>query len=80
MFAYQFFLPKLSEVRRGDPTDPGVRGDVLLGQVAAGLLSLAVGALLSSLTGSPYPTYTAIFIAVVIGGTYQYALTRGATA
>lgn len=79
--AYQFFLPPLREVRKGDPTDNDVRGDVLLGQIAAGGLSLAVGALLSSMTGSPYPTYTALFIALLIGGVYQYALqTRGSNA
>lgn len=76
--AYQFFLPRLSEVRQADPGS--VRGDVLLGQVAAGALSLATGALLSSMTGSPMPTYTALFIAVIIGGVYQYAMTRKAEA
>lgn len=72
--AYAFFLPPLREVRKGDPSDPDVRGDVVLGQVAAGSLSLAVGVMLSWMTGSPYPTYTALFIALVIAVVYQYAL------
>lgn len=72
--AYSFFLPRLQDVRRGDPLNPDVRADVILGQVAAGALSLAVGVLLSGMTGSPYPTYTALFIAAVIAITYQYAL------
>jgi hypothetical protein len=72
--AYSFFLPPLREVRKGDPADADIRGDVLLGQIAAGSLSLAVGVLLSWMTSSPYPVYTALFIALVIAATYQAAL------
>lgn len=72
--AYQFFLPRLSEVRRADPNDPLLSGDVYLGQVAAGAVSVSVGVMLSALTGSRVPLYTSLFMALVIGGLYHYAL------
>lgn len=72
--AYQFFLPRLSEVRRADPSDPLLSGDVYLGQVAAGAVSVSVGVMLSALTGSRVPLYTSLFMALVIGGLYHYAL------
>jgi hypothetical protein len=79
--AYSFLLPRLQDVRRAGPTDPDIRNDVLLGQIAAGALSLATGLLLTWMSGSPYPAYTALFIAAVIGGAYQVALnSAGSTA
>jgi hypothetical protein len=71
---YQFFLPRLSEVRRADPGEPGMRGDVLLGQAAAGAVSLAVAGLLAWLTGSAVPVYATLFVALVIAGFYQLAM------
>lgn len=70
--AYSFLLPRLQEVRRA--SDEDMRRDVMLGQFAAGALSLATGVLLSWMTSSPYPTYTALFIAAVIASAYQMAL------
>lgn len=72
--AYQFFLPTLREVRQADPNDAKMRGDVLLGQVAAGSVSLGVGVLLGWLTGSKLPLMVSGFIALVIAGLYHYAL------
>lgn len=76
--AYQFFLPRLSEVRRADPDDRLMRGDVLLGQVAAGAVSISVGGMLTWLTGSRIPLLTSVFIALVIAGLYHYAMNGGA--
>lgn len=72
--AYQFFLPTLREVRQADPGDPKMRGDVFLGQVAAGSVSLGVGVLLGWMTGSKLPLVVSAFIALVIAGLYHYAL------
>lgn len=72
--AYQFFLPKLSEVRHADSTDTVTRGDVYLGQIAAGALSISVGGTMTMLTGSKIPLFTSILIACIIAGTYHYAL------
>lgn len=74
VFAYSYFLPRLSEVRRADASDPLMRGDVMLGQLAAGSVSMAVGVLLTALTGSQTPVVATLFIAVVIAVIYQYAL------
>ncbi len=73
-FLYSWFLPKLSEVRRADPADPTMRGDVLLGQIAAGSVSMTVGLLLSFLTDSKLPVITTLFVAIVIAVVYQYAM------
>lgn len=72
--AYQFFLPRISDVRRSDPDESGMRGDVLLGQLAAGAVSLSVGILLAWMTGSAVPVYATLFVALVIAAFYQLAL------
>lgn len=72
--SYQFFLPKLGEVRRAEPDDAYMRGDVYLGQLAAGATSVSVGAMLTLLTGSKVPLWTSVFVALIIAGVYQYAL------
>lgn len=72
--SYQFFLPRLSEVRRAEPDDKHMRGDVYLGQVAAGATSVSVGMMMTVLTGSKVPLWTSVFIALIIAAMYQYAL------
>lgn len=74
VFAYSYFLPRLSEVRRAEAGDTMMRGDVLLGQLAAGAVSMAVGMLLTWMTGSSLPAMTTLAIAVIIAVIYQYAL------
>lgn len=77
--AYQFFMPPLRDVRRASSADGDMRTDVVLGQVAAGSLTIAVGAMLSMLSDSSMPVFVSIFIALVIAACYQYALnTQGA--
>ena len=72
--AYQFFLPKLLDIRKATPADATMRNDVRMGQLAAGAVSLAIGSLLSWMMRSPLPVLVTIFIAFVNGGLYQYAL------
>jgi hypothetical protein len=73
--AYQLFLPPLQEVRRADPAvNRAVVHDVYLGQAAAGAVSIGVGAMLASVTGSRFPVYTSVFIAFIIAASYHYAL------
>jgi hypothetical protein len=79
VFAYSYFLPPLREVRRADPNDPDVRGDVILGQVAAMAVSLSIGGLVTWMTGSTIPVLTTIAVAVVIAIIYHYALQGGST-
>lgn len=72
--AYSFFLPPLREVRRAGTGDASMRGDVRLGQLAAGGVTLAVGVMLSYLVGSPIPLATAVVTALVIAAVYEMAL------
>lgn len=72
--SYQFFMPKLQDVRRADPSDPDVRADVFLGQLAAGATTVTIGGMLTMLTGSQIPLWASIIIALVIGSLYHYAL------
>lgn len=74
MTAYSFFLPPLREVRRANPNDPLIRGDVRMGQVAAGAVTLAVGVMLSYLVNSKVPLIVAVIIALVIAAAYETAL------
>jgi len=72
--SYQFFLPRLAEVREAEPDDPNMRSNVYLGQVAAASVSISVGVMLSMLTDSKIPLVTSVFIALVIAGMYHYAM------
>lgn len=73
---YQFFMPRLSDVRKADPNEPDMRGDVLIGQLAASALSIGIGATFTVLTGSKIPLWVSIFTALIIAGAYQYALSQ----
>lgn len=75
-YTYAQFLPSLREVRQAGPTDMTMRGDVLLGQVTAGMVSMTVGWLLSWMSGSQLPLLTTLAIAIIIAAAYQYALIR----
>lgn len=68
------FLPRLSDVRKAGADDTAMAGDVRMGEVAAVAMTLAVGVISSSLTGSPIPAYTAIGVSLVLVCTYEYAL------
>lgn len=72
--AYAQFLPRLAEVRQSSKDDSTMRGDVLLGQVAAGSVSMSVGVMLSWLTGSAAPVYAVLGVAIIIAITYQIAM------
>jgi hypothetical protein len=73
--AFLSFLPKLSDIRKADPaTDPGMVGDVRMGEVAATAVCVGVGAIVSSLTGSPVPAFTAVVVALTLICIYESAL------
>jgi hypothetical protein len=73
-FLYSWFLPSLREVRQATADDRSMRGDVLMGQIAAGSVSVTVGVLLSWMTGSSIPALTTLFVAALIGAIYSYAM------
>ena len=73
--AFGAFLPKISEVRRADPiNNPDVAADIRMGEVAAATLTLGIGVIASSLTGSPVPVYTALLMVVILVSLYESTL------
>jgi hypothetical protein len=72
--SFAVFLPRLTDVRKADPGDPGMHGDVRLGEVAACAVSIGIGVIASSLSGSPIPMYAAAFISVILIVVYEAAL------
>lgn len=73
--AFQFFLPKLSDVRKVDASsNPEIVGDVRMGEVAAIALALGVGAITSSLSQSPVPMFAAVVMVAILVCVYEAAL------
>lgn len=72
--AFQFFLPRLSEVRRSSPGDPDMAGDVRMGEIAAIAVCTAVGAIGSSLARSVVPMVVSMVTSFVIVCVYEAAL------
>jgi hypothetical protein len=73
--AYTAFLPRLSDVRRDGSAD--MRTDVYVGQIAAGGVSLLVGAIIGSLVGSRLPVIVSLIIAAFLAAVYHYAMLSG---
>lgn len=72
---FQFFLPKLSDVRKADvATDVSIVGDVRMGEVGATALCLGIGAMVSSLTGSSVPVVVALLTALILICLYETTL------
>lgn len=74
--SFQFFLPRLSDVRKADMNDGDMVGDVRLGEVAAIAVCTAVGAIGSSLSGSVVPMVVAGIVSVVLVCVYETALRK----
>lgn len=73
--AFSTFLPSFAEIRKSDPVrNPDVVGDVRMGEIAALTLSVGVGAILSSLTGSAVPAVVAVIMALILICLYEAAL------
>lgn len=72
--SFSQFLPRLSEVRKASRDDADMVGDVRLGEVAASAISIGIGVIASSLSGSPIPMYVCAFIAVILICVYESAL------
>lgn len=73
--SFTTFLPKLSDVRSSNAAaEPGMVGDVRLGEVAASAVTLGIGIIASSLSGSSIPMYAAAFVALILIVVYETAL------
>ena len=77
---FQGFLPKFTDIRRQDPaSDADFVKDVRMGELAAALLTIGVGAIMSSLTGTPYPAVISVISALGLVMLYETALRSNAT-
>lgn len=73
--SFNAFLPKLAEIRKATPADdPSFAADVRTGEVAAVALTVAVGAIVSSLTGSHTPAVVSVVCAVGLVVLYESTL------
>jgi hypothetical protein len=73
--AFQAFLPNFTEIRAAHPsTNPELAADVRMGEIAAGSLTIGVGIIASSLTGSPAPLVVGIITAGILVTLYESAL------
>ncbi len=72
--AFNSFLPPLTEVRKTGLDDPSFVADVRTGEVAAVALTVGVGAIISSLTGSPVPTLVSVVAALGLVLMYETTL------
>lgn len=71
---FQTFLPKFSEIQRGSISDTGLASDVRMGELAASTLALGIGAMTSSLVGSPVPMLISVVSIVGLITLYETAL------
>lgn len=77
---FSTFLPNFREIRQADPANnPELVTDVRMGEVAAVLVTLGVGATASALTRSSAPTVAAGLTSVALILLYETALRSGAT-
>jgi hypothetical protein len=72
---FQNFLPRFSDIRSANPEiDAGIVRDVRMGELAAVLMTLGVGAMTSSLTDSPIPAVIALITSGGMVILYESAL------
>jgi hypothetical protein len=73
--AFSTFLPKITDIRKANPNDDvSFAADVRMGEVAAAALTIGVGAIVSSLTGSSAPTVVAVIVALGLVIMYESTL------
>lgn len=72
---FQTFLPSFTEIRKADPNeDAAMVQDVRMGELAAVLLTLGIGGMVSSLTGSPVPAVVSAVTCFGLVCLYESAL------
>lgn len=73
--AFQAFLPKFSEVRAAHPeNNPAVAADVRMGEVAAVTVTIGMGLICSSLTGSSIPAVVSVITCGILAVLYESTL------
>lgn len=73
--AFMTFVPNISEIRKADPVNnPDIAADVRMGEIAAATLTMGVGLIASSLTGSPAPTVISLIVCVILIALFESVL------
>jgi hypothetical protein len=73
--SFTTFLPSLAEIRKNDPIhNPEFAADVRVGEIAAVCVTLGVGVIVSSLTGSNAPSVVALITALGLIVLYETTL------
>lgn len=73
--AFNTFLPKFTEIRKANPSEnPDFAADVRMGEIAACTVTLGIGMIASSITGSPAPVYTAALVCLMLVVLYETTL------
>jgi hypothetical protein len=71
---FQSFTPSFVEIKNGDVSDPAFVTDVRMGELAAATLTLGIGAIASSFTGSAIPMGVSTLMAFTLIVLYESAL------
>jgi hypothetical protein len=71
---FQSYMPPIAEVRKADPGNAEMAGDVRIGEVAALTGSLAVGAIVAWITKDPTPVYVSGLVIAVMVFVYEMTL------
>lgn len=74
VIAFTAFLPNFVEVGRSNKDQ--IAGEVRLGETAAVVIALSIGALLSWLSGSKIPLYISAIMSAILVGMYETALRK----
>lgn len=72
------FLPKFTDVKNGSPHDNEFCTDVRIGELAASTLTVGIGLIVSSLTGSPVPAMISVLMCALLMMLYERALNYNA--
>lgn len=72
---FQVFMPKFTDIGQHVPgSDPYFIKDVRMAEMAASLVTLGIGAVTSSLSGSPVPSVVSVVCVIGLITLYESAL------
>lgn len=71
---FQSYMPPISDVRKANPADTELVGDVRIGEVAALAGSFGVGLIVAWITRDPTPVYVSLIVCVLMIVVYEAAL------
>jgi hypothetical protein len=72
---FQGLLPPLTEIRKKDPgNDPEFAADVRMGEFGAVAILLGIGAITSTMVGTPAPLSVSMVVAALLVALYEWTL------